>query len=526
MSLMKDGTRSEDLSQVSRQQLYGDYVHFYLQPRAEVAPCCDPSLLQQAARYLRGGPEPPGPFTVLPFHRAVAHHRACSSAYGRKHLCAFSRATQLLETICLNLYLQPWKKEIRTLKTFTGAFIYGLVPVFSSSTIQSVLASIGYVPGPDTQQSEYRLREDANPDRAMLLAFELLLARVECDHLLEILEKDQLEPQEFLKVLQERMGPSKLDGPTEKKTGMRENEEEDQKMEEVPLNLDSRLAVEPQAEPRGCPLVGVDQSIMEMQMTYPDLAFRGRPLLPDKPKRTNRTRRDVPTTSTSDPNGDSNGPEVPKIEHIKGTHTTARSKDHSGADEVDDDQCRGSGCNICNSDGSREDGRLRALPITLRAASEAEQTLKHGEPTAETPAWTPADVQDKRKEKSPVLSSTDRVQRKTERVKDTKQEVERKQENHRDEGHTPGERSGAGEETVLIGPEPSHAASRSPQCDPAMVEEQKQHTGCPHVPPATGTAGSQSFEGGDGAEQQESKDPVRDEEQLTKSFVMVELHKK
>lgn len=43
--------------------------------------------------------------------------------------------------------------------------------------------------------SEYRLREDADPDRAMLLAFELLLARVECDHLLEILEKDQLEPQ-------------------------------------------------------------------------------------------------------------------------------------------------------------------------------------------------------------------------------------------------------------------------------------------------------------------------------------------
>ncbi|KAM8860326.1 uncharacterized protein AB9W97_019907 [Spinachia spinachia] len=520
MSLMKDGNRSEEPSQVSRQQLYGDYVHFYLQPRGEVAPCCDPSLLNKAARYLRGGPEPPGPFTVFPFHRAVAHHRACSGAYGRKHLCAFSRATQLLETICLNLFLQPWKKEIRTLKTFTGAFIYGLVPVLSSSTIESVLASIGYLPCPDTQQSEYRLGEDANPDRAMLLGFELLLARVECAHLLEILENDQLEPQEFLEVLQEKMGPPELDQPTEKKTGIGENQEEDQKMGEVPLNLDSRLAVEP--EPRGCPLVGVEQSIMEMQMTYPDLAFRGRPLLPDKPRRTNRSRRNVPTTCTNDPSGDSKGPEVPKLERIKGTHTTVRSKDNRRADEVDDDQCRGIGCNIPSSDGSTQDGELRGLQavslhIILRAASDAEQTLKPREPTAETPAWMLAD------QKSPPLSSTDGVQCKTElaesllHVQDT-----RKEEYNGEEGNTRQERSRPGEETLgqlmMMRTQPSPVASRSTrfsQSDPAMMGEQMQH-----VPLATSTADSQSSKGGDGA------DTVRDEEQLTKSFVMVELHKK
>lgn len=38
--------------------------------------------------------------------------------------------------------------------------------------------------------SEYRLSEDANPDRAMLVGFELLLARVEYYHLLD---KDQLK---------------------------------------------------------------------------------------------------------------------------------------------------------------------------------------------------------------------------------------------------------------------------------------------------------------------------------------------
>lgn len=40
--------------------------------------------------------------------------------------------------------------------------------------------------------SEYRLSEDANPDRAMLVGFELLLARVEYYHLLDT---DQLKPQ-------------------------------------------------------------------------------------------------------------------------------------------------------------------------------------------------------------------------------------------------------------------------------------------------------------------------------------------
>lgn len=43
--------------------------------------------------------------------------------------------------------------------------------------------------------SEYRLIEDANPDRAMLVGFELLLARVECYQLLELLDKDQSGPQ-------------------------------------------------------------------------------------------------------------------------------------------------------------------------------------------------------------------------------------------------------------------------------------------------------------------------------------------
>lgn len=48
--------------------------------------------------------------------------------------------------------------------------------------------------------SEYRLSEDVNTDRAMLVGFELLLARVECYHFLE-LQEDQLEPQVWSEIV-------------------------------------------------------------------------------------------------------------------------------------------------------------------------------------------------------------------------------------------------------------------------------------------------------------------------------------
>ncbi|XP_068573593.1 sodium/potassium/calcium exchanger 1 [Cebidichthys violaceus] len=572
---MNDGHRTEAQAEVSRQELYEDYVNYYLQPCPEVRPCCDPSLLKKAAQYLLREPEPGDAFTVFPFYRAVRQDCVSQSTHGRKHLHAFIKATELLETLCVNLFVQPWKKEIKTLKTFTGPFIYGLLPVLSSSTIQSVLGSIGYLPHTDAPQSEYRLSEDANPDRAMLLGFELLLARVECDHLLEILEKDQLGPQEFLEVLQRRMGSTKLDEPTEKKTIIGQKEEENKKMEEVPLCLDIRPAVKPQPKPRSCRLSGIDQSIMEMQMTYPDLAFRGRPLLPDKPQRANGSSKDVHTVSANDNSGDGEAAEVPKIESIKGTKvsaTTIRSKNDGGkADEVFGDDRRGSGCSDRNSggsaaagDGSRDDGELRgpqaiSLHITLRAASTAEQSLKHGEarPTAEPPAWTQqqtvADLQNKRpaNSKLPSLSSMDEEQELRQlaesmcqfHVQETKKEVKRKEENKREEGNTNKERSQTEREAnteaeeenlgkpVMTGPALSHAASRSSQFDPAVMEEQKQHTVCHHSTLAVGTKDCQSCKGGDDTEQQEVEDTVRaetgrDEEQLTKSFVIVEHHKK
>ncbi|XP_070834145.1 spermatogenesis-associated protein 2 [Chaetodon trifascialis] len=230
---MKDGIRTEDQMRVSRQEVYEDYLNCYLQQCTDVRPCRDTCLLKKAAWYLLMEPVPSGTFTIFPFYQALGKGCGALSTDYKKLLSAFIKAAELLETICLNLFLQPWKKEIKTLKTFTGPFVYCLLPVLSSSTIQSVLASIGYLPHTDTRQSEYRLSKDANPDRAMLVAFELLLARVECYHLLELLDKDELGPQKWLEVLQRRARPTKLEAPTEKKTMIGPTEEVKKKKEEA-----------------------------------------------------------------------------------------------------------------------------------------------------------------------------------------------------------------------------------------------------------------------------------------------------
>ncbi|XP_034755151.1 uncharacterized protein LOC117960938 [Etheostoma cragini] len=580
---MKNGSRTEEQAKVSRQELYEDYVN-YLQLCPEVRPCRDACLLEKAAQFLQTEPEPTGSFTLFPFYQAVRHDCKSLRTGSREHLAAFIKATDLLETLCVNLFLQPWKKEIKTLKTFTGPFVYCLLPVLSSSTIQSVLATIGYLPHADSPQSEYRLSEDANPDRAMLLGFEMLLARVECYHLLELLEKDQVGPQEWLEVLQRRVGPTKIEETTDKKTtiGQKEEEEKEEKKKEdrkeVRPDLDTRLAVKPQPKPRHCHFISVDQSIMEMQMTYPDLVFRGRPVQMDEPQRANSSKSSSKDAHTNY-SDDSKATDLAERDCIKDTKVAAAKticskNDGSKADEVFGDDGKGSGCIDRNSGGttspgdtisssslSKTDGSRVAcelsgpqemsLHIPPRAGSKAEQSLKLGEPqpTDKPSAWTQqqtvADLENKRPDTStlPSLSSMDEEQdlrKLAERmgqphVQETKEEVNSKEENKREVQNTSRERrkterkastEGEAEEQNLrkpvmkTGPAQSHAHS------------EKQSTVCHHSQLTFSKADCQGCKGGGSPGQREGEDTIRaetgrgEEEQLSQSNVIVENNRK
>ncbi|XP_041645699.1 uncharacterized protein LOC121511172 isoform X2 [Cheilinus undulatus] len=374
---MKDGVRLGENTDISRQEVFEHYANIFLPHCSEVGPCRDERLLEKAAQFLQREPDLSETFTVFPFNQSLSEGCGGLAEDCRKFLCSFIKATELLETLCVNLVLQPWKKEIKTLKTFTGPFVYRLRPVFSSSNIQSVLASIGYLPHTAPLLSEYRLSEDANPDRAMLVGFELLLARVECNRLLELHDREQMGQQ-------------------------------------APLHLDSRLAVKPQPKPRHYRIKNEDQSIMEMQMNYPDLVFRGRPLLADKPHRAN-SRSSVKAAHTSNITTDeSKAADLPRRDSVKSPRAAAQTESydewrvddvfvhdvkHSGYTGRNRGQTADSGVSVSrlsNSDGGKADNEHLH-------GSTAEQSLNPGESAAEAPTWTQQAAAD-----PPSLSSKNR----------------------------------------------------------------------------------------------------------------------
>ncbi|XP_034537248.1 uncharacterized protein LOC117811213 isoform X2 [Notolabrus celidotus] len=513
---MKDGITAGENSEVSRLEVFEDYVKCFLQVCTEVGPCREDRLLEKAAQYLLTEPELRGIFTHFPFYQSVEEGCRASGEDCRRFLSAVIKATELLETLCVNIVLQPWKKEIKTLKTFTGPFVYGLLPVFSSSTIQSILASIGYLPHADTPVSEYRLCEEVDPDRVKLVGFELLLARVECCHLLELHDQHQAGQQ-------------------------------------VPLRLESRIGVKPKPKPkpRHCSLNNEDRSFMEMQINYPDLVFRGRPLLPDKPNRAKSSRSSCKASINITPD-ESKAAELPTgdpVEDIEASSTTTCSKSEvSQPDEscVDDVTCSGSNNRDCGGtaatgdtvtgslsnagegrvDDEHEHRRAISLHITMRAGSTAGQSLTAGQPQ---PAAEPPQQQTAAGDNqgSPSLSSADLkdIRELEERMgqldlQETKEEERRKQDDMSGGKKINKERRRvkvrkartdvkAGERSLRIpvtetGPAPSQSAGRlttPSESDPAVMKQQ----------------------GGD----TESADTGRgEEEQLSQSYVLVEHHKK
>ncbi|XP_034465369.1 uncharacterized protein LOC117775905 isoform X1 [Hippoglossus hippoglossus] len=503
---MQDGEGAGEQAEASRLELYEDYLKCYSDWCPGDQPCHDVQLRKKVAQYLLREPTPPGTFTVFPFYQAVAEACDPVSTDCRKHLTAFIRATELLETLCVNLFLQPWRKEFKTLKTFTGPFVYCLLPVLSSSTIQSVLASIGYLPHTDSPQSEFRLCEDANPDRAILVGFELLLARLECNHLLELLEKDQLGPKEWLEVLQRRAGPTKVEETPGKERTMGPKEEEKEKdkgdIKEVP-----RPGVRVRCIPRRNP--SADQFTMEMQRTYPDLAFRGRPLVPDKPHRAKRSRSSskVVHTASGHYSDSSKASEIPKRHGIKDINATSKiicSKiDGSKADNMLGDEGRSSS----DTDGNRVDVELSGpQAISLHMG------LKPGEssPTVDPSA---ADIPKKRLSRPdlPSLSSMDEereLKGLAERMRDqlhvqeTNEEVNRKEENKR------------GENTNKERRENEKKISTEGEVeDPNLMK------------PVVETGPALSYDAGGGSTEGQEKEEVEfsegEEEQLAQNFVFV-----
>jgi len=171
--------------------------------------------------------------------------------------------------------------------------------------------------------------------------------------------------------------------------------------------LETTIELNPQPKPQGNHLVSVDQSIMEMQRTYPDLAFRGRPLLPDQPHKARNNIGNSKVVCNTELN------ERDRIKKSKNaTPTNLSEGESSKAEKLCGDNGRTISCNDKNIDvisspidtisssfdgshGRRVDDEFSgpqaiSLHITLRAGTKAEMSLKPGKPqsTAEPLAET------------------------------------------------------------------------------------------------------------------------------------------
>ncbi|XP_038662162.1 uncharacterized protein LOC119971084 [Scyliorhinus canicula] len=112
--------------------------------------------------------------------------QAGDRAAGQRLLRSLSKAFEVLELISLNLYLWPWRKEIKSIKTFTGAFVYFIQPVFPPDVLQDILEKMGYT---RKGTSDYVMSKRVNKEEIGQLGFEFFLARAECELMQETLDQ-------------------------------------------------------------------------------------------------------------------------------------------------------------------------------------------------------------------------------------------------------------------------------------------------------------------------------------------------
>ncbi|KAJ3586256.1 hypothetical protein NHX12_012656 [Muraenolepis orangiensis] len=142
----------------------------------------DSEALLSTATALLGAyqPDPGQRFRMVRFYEVMENSLRCQ----RGGIRGLERAFHTLETICTNLLLFPWKKEFRSIKTFTGPFVYRLQSAISDGELRAILRTIGYS---RDHESRFHLRDPpGGATHLRQLAFELFLAQAECRLLGEV----------------------------------------------------------------------------------------------------------------------------------------------------------------------------------------------------------------------------------------------------------------------------------------------------------------------------------------------------
>uniref|UniRef100_A0A8C5SYX4 Spermatogenesis-associated protein 2 PUB-like domain-containing protein n=1 Tax=Laticauda laticaudata TaxID=8630 RepID=A0A8C5SYX4_LATLA len=222
--------RSRPPSAGPREEVLQGYRAFYRARWAEGdLRLCDEAPLKSRAGLLRAARA--GQWEVGAMARSCGRMRGRRGAQQEEEEAGsaaalfrrLSRALGYLELLCVNLCLSPWRKEIKSLKTFTGNFVYCVKSIFPESVVQQLLSEIGYVA---TSATEYSLVRKLNEVEAENTAFEIFLARIECENLLEVAR--DMKDSNLADILQMRAQKHSLPG-----VGLTKKQEHSQTKEEI-----------------------------------------------------------------------------------------------------------------------------------------------------------------------------------------------------------------------------------------------------------------------------------------------------
>lgn len=313
-----------DQTPYERQAVFNEYQDYYNQmSSSDISKVCkEPPVTEKALRFLLSESDPAVRFRTIDFYHIASECSQIGSKGCRSQLSALIKATELLEVLCINLFRYPWKKEIKSLKTYTGAFVYFVKAVVPPITTQTILAAVGYQPQSDNQ---YVLTGSVDSEKVIRVGFDLFLARLECEHLLQVM--GQSSQAECLVKLRRRAMSSSLTVTEKAVSGMggmeKQVDEEEEVVEDIkeqvelsncctlgPLGpvgtVEDQMSFKSTGRPEGgLPLeassvpalqsfssghrpsstaLNEDRSILEMQQNYPDLAIRQK-LIFNKSKR-------------------------------------------------------------------------------------------------------------------------------------------------------------------------------------------------------------------------------------------------
>ncbi|XP_007477158.2 uncharacterized protein LOC103102895 [Monodelphis domestica] len=166
-------------------ELFQDYITYYRAGGRDgrLGACRLPAVTQKARQLLASGVRQPRGLCLYK-EKAVAGGSSWGLLGQGEDVCPkLVPALEFLELICVNLFLLPWRREIKSLKTFTGNFVYSVRSVLPENTVEMILKKIGYVA---ITATEFSLVRKINAGEAMQTAFEIFLTRVECEAILEM----------------------------------------------------------------------------------------------------------------------------------------------------------------------------------------------------------------------------------------------------------------------------------------------------------------------------------------------------